>query len=639
MNRLAAETSPYLRQHADNPVDWYPWGDEAFAARPGRGQADPPVGRVLVVPLVPRHGARVVRGPGRRRGDEPAVRQREGRPRGAARRRRDLHAGGAGDDRPRRLADDRVPRRPTAGPFFGGTYFPKDDRQGMPGFVRRAGSGRRRVARTGATSCSSSAAQLDATLIERVDRARRRRRRRPRPRRPSVLDAACRDASGEQFDARFGGFGRRAEVPAGDDPRLPAARLRARTDDPTDARDGDARRSTRWPRAGCTTRSAAASTATRSTTYWLVPHFEKMLYDQALLLARVPARLPGDRRAALPPGRRGDDRLRAARPAPRRRRLLLGRGRRLRGRRGQVLPVVARRAGARCAATTRAEVVRYFGVTAGGNFDDPHTGYSGQHPARRRPDRGPARGGAAGAARAVRSARASGSGPGSTTRCCSGGTRCSSARSPRPPPRSSRADWMDAARDERPVPARGAAARRRPAPALVAGRAGPRTSRTPRTTPRCSRRCSPWPRSTTSRWLAEARAVADELLALFADDPNVAAFFTTGDRRRVADRATQGLPGQRDAVGELARRERAAAAGGAHRRAPTYEAVGADDRSGSWPPLAGRPPDGVRLPARRARAGRSRRRSRSRSSATATTATARAAPEVVRPLAARRRCA
>src|SRR6266508_3861946 len=31
MNRLGTETSPYLRQHADNPVDWYPWGDEAFA--------------------------------------------------------------------------------------------------------------------------------------------------------------------------------------------------------------------------------------------------------------------------------------------------------------------------------------------------------------------------------------------------------------------------------------------------------------------------------------------------------------------------------------------------------------------------------------------------------------------------------
>ncbi len=31
-NRLARERSPYLQQHADNPVDWYPWGDEAFAA-------------------------------------------------------------------------------------------------------------------------------------------------------------------------------------------------------------------------------------------------------------------------------------------------------------------------------------------------------------------------------------------------------------------------------------------------------------------------------------------------------------------------------------------------------------------------------------------------------------------------------
>ena len=31
MNRLAESTSPYLRQHKDNPVDWYPWGDEAFA--------------------------------------------------------------------------------------------------------------------------------------------------------------------------------------------------------------------------------------------------------------------------------------------------------------------------------------------------------------------------------------------------------------------------------------------------------------------------------------------------------------------------------------------------------------------------------------------------------------------------------
>ena len=32
MNRLAKESSPYLQQHAENPIDWYPWGEEAFAA-------------------------------------------------------------------------------------------------------------------------------------------------------------------------------------------------------------------------------------------------------------------------------------------------------------------------------------------------------------------------------------------------------------------------------------------------------------------------------------------------------------------------------------------------------------------------------------------------------------------------------
>ena len=42
MNRLAEENSPYLRQHAENPVDWYPWGDEAFeAARHGRPSGVP----------------------------------------------------------------------------------------------------------------------------------------------------------------------------------------------------------------------------------------------------------------------------------------------------------------------------------------------------------------------------------------------------------------------------------------------------------------------------------------------------------------------------------------------------------------------------------------------------------------------
>ena len=39
-NRLAQQTSPYLQQHADNPVDWYPWGEEAFQAAK---EADKPI--------------------------------------------------------------------------------------------------------------------------------------------------------------------------------------------------------------------------------------------------------------------------------------------------------------------------------------------------------------------------------------------------------------------------------------------------------------------------------------------------------------------------------------------------------------------------------------------------------------------
>ncbi len=113
-NRLADETSPYLRQHGDNPVDWYPWGDDAFALRAGARQAGVPVGRLLVVPLVPRHGARIVRGRRDRGAHERAVREREGRPRRTPGRRRGVHASGAGAHRPRRLAHERVVHPRTA---------------------------------------------------------------------------------------------------------------------------------------------------------------------------------------------------------------------------------------------------------------------------------------------------------------------------------------------------------------------------------------------------------------------------------------------------------------------------------------------------------------------------------------------
>jgi len=61
MNRLAQEQSPYLLQHKDNPVDWYPWGEEAFAAAEKQDKPIFPFHRLFYMPLVPCHGTRIVR--------------------------------------------------------------------------------------------------------------------------------------------------------------------------------------------------------------------------------------------------------------------------------------------------------------------------------------------------------------------------------------------------------------------------------------------------------------------------------------------------------------------------------------------------------------------------------------------------
>ena len=60
-NRLFLETSPYLLQHAHNPMNWHPWGDEAFETARRLGPACPAERWVFHVPLVSRDGGRVVR--------------------------------------------------------------------------------------------------------------------------------------------------------------------------------------------------------------------------------------------------------------------------------------------------------------------------------------------------------------------------------------------------------------------------------------------------------------------------------------------------------------------------------------------------------------------------------------------------
>ncbi|MEP6626175.1 MAG: DUF255 domain-containing protein, partial [Acidimicrobiia bacterium] len=135
MNRLAGETSPYLRQHAENPVDWYPWGPEAFRAAQ---EQDRPI--LLSVGYSACHWCHVM---AHESFEDPEIAalmnrlfvnvkvDREERP--------DVDA--VYMDAVQALNGQggwpmTVFLTPTGAPFYGGTYFPPADRQGMPGFPR-----------------------------------------------------------------------------------------------------------------------------------------------------------------------------------------------------------------------------------------------------------------------------------------------------------------------------------------------------------------------------------------------------------------------------------------------------------------------------------------------------------------------
>src|ERR671918_1903264 len=135
VNRLAHETSPYLLQHADNPVDWYPWGEEAFArAR----EEDRPL--LLSVGYAACHWCHVMAHESFEDEATAAVMNdlfvnikvdREERPDVDAIYMGALHQLGEQGGWPLTmfLTSD-------AEPFWGGTYFPKEERFGRPAFVR-----------------------------------------------------------------------------------------------------------------------------------------------------------------------------------------------------------------------------------------------------------------------------------------------------------------------------------------------------------------------------------------------------------------------------------------------------------------------------------------------------------------------
>ena len=219
---------------------------------------------------------------------------------------------------------------PDLKPFYGGTYFPPTSQWGRPGLRRHPAGDRARLAARSATRSSQSAEALTAQL-RRSMRAAAPVRTVPGRRRARADGAR---SFAQAFDRAARRLRRRAEVSAAvasccsccASTRAPATPTRA---------TWCCARCARWRSAACAITSAAASIATRSTRDWRVPHFEKMLYDQAqLVLAYLEAaQVSGDPFYAR--GRRGHAALRHARDDRRGRRLLLGRGRRQRSARSR----------------------------------------------------------------------------------------------------------------------------------------------------------------------------------------------------------------------------------------------------------------------------------------------------------------
>ncbi len=314
---------------------------------------------------------------------------------------------------------------------------------------------------------------------------------------------------------------------------------------------------------------------------WLVPHFEKMLYDNALADPPLPPRLAAHRRATATarcsPRRSTTCCATSANPAGG---IVVGRGRRQRGRGGQVLRLDRRRRSARCSATDADVGPRLVRLPRrrqlrGRHHDpEPHARRGAPGPAAR--DRG-GRGSALLDARdAAGPARARRQGAHRVERLPGGGA----GRGRR---RRRRAGVGGRGRRDGRVPAGQPPPRRRPLAAGLAGRGRrppPRLRHRPR---RAASTPSPaWPRPPgEARWITEARAAADALLDLFWDDERGGVFTTGHDAEaliaRPKDLMDNATPGR-----QRPGRRRAAAPGGPHRRRPLPRA-GRGDRPAARP--------------------------------------------------------
>jgi len=274
MNRLSKATSPYLLQHADNPVDWYPWGAEALAR--ARNE-DRPI--FLSIGYSACHWCHVMahesfEDPGtaeRLNRDFVAIKvDREERPDID-----DVYMGAVQAMTGSGGWPLSVFLTPDLEPFFGGTYFPPDDRHGLPAF-NTVLEGVAEAYRERRGEVAGIAAQLATHLRHQmaVDGSAGGV--------PGMeqLDAAVRRLGGS-FDAVRGGFGPAPKFPA---PMTLEFLLRRWRDTRDEATLRMVTLTLDCMADGGIHDQLAGGFARYSTdASWLAPHFEKMLYDNALL--------------------------------------------------------------------------------------------------------------------------------------------------------------------------------------------------------------------------------------------------------------------------------------------------------------------------------------------------------------------
>jgi len=268
-NRLANESSPYLLQHAHNPVDWYAWGEEAFAK--ARAEDKP---LFLSIGYSACHWCHVMERESFESEEIAAILNE--------------HFVSIKVDREERPDVDSIYMEavqmmtghggwpmsvfltPTGQPFYAGTYFPPDDRHGMPGFRRILGHVSQAY-RTRRGDVEEAAKEVTAAIGKRLSAEGT-----STATSETLHQAAARIA--QNYDPVYGGFGGA--------PKFPPSMTLDFLMQIDSGREIVVNTLTKMERGGMYDHVGGGFHRYSVDARWLVPHFEKMLYDNALL-ARV----------------------------------------------------------------------------------------------------------------------------------------------------------------------------------------------------------------------------------------------------------------------------------------------------------------------------------------------------------------